>query len=62
MGTIETQLKTGKPHCRILKKPLFSVAGSIARHEETRIIEPAVNVRFDNLIYVAANTADQQDV
>jgi hypothetical protein len=44
------------------KEALFFVTDFMARHEEARIIEPAVNVRFDNLIHVAANTADQPDV
>lgn len=34
----------------------------MSRHEEARIIEPAINVRLYNLIDIAANTADQPDV
>jgi hypothetical protein len=34
----------------------------MARHEKARIIEPVVNVRFDDFIHIAANTADQPDV
>ena len=32
------------------------------RHEEARIIKPAVDMRFYNFIYIAANTADEPDV
>jgi hypothetical protein len=62
MGTIDTHLKTGEPPCRILRGSLYFVTGFMSRHEEARIIEPAINVRFYNLIDIAANTADQPDV
>jgi len=34
----------------------------MARHEETRLIETAVDVSFYDLIHIAANTCDPPDV
>ena len=34
----------------------------MAWHEKARIIEPVVNMRLYDFIYIAANTADQPDI
>ena len=62
MGTICIHLSIIKLQPRILESFLLWVAGFIARHEEARIIEPVLNMRFDHLIDIAANTADELDV
>jgi len=62
MGTKDARLKSGKQHCRVLRKSLFFVPGLMSRHEEARIIKPAIDVRFYNFIHIAANTADEPDV
>jgi len=54
-------LKSANRIARFFEGPLFAVTGFIARHEKARIIEAAGNVSFDNLIHIAANTADQPD-
>jgi hypothetical protein len=45
-----------------LAGPLFFITGFMTRHEEAWIIEPVIDVSFNDLIHIAANTCDQPDI
>ena len=61
-GNNKHPFETGRGALPDLERPLGFVTGFMARHEKGRIIEAAINMRFNDLIHIAANAANQPDV